>query len=197
MRWAWLVLHRAAGAASLAALAALWAVDIRSWQRTRSVRYGTPSIGSVSPPATAGASRTTFLAGVAGLAIIAFGLTGRTQAATVRFFIIAAGTLVAVTGLIGRVRMVVAGSSGLLIHYAGRPPALLPWDHCRELRPPSTPLGAWRLVADGRSRSLMPSDLLDHEWVLLEVIERADLAFDGRRWTRGPPRERRRRVSRG
>jgi hypothetical protein len=185
-----LIEHRLAGVACLAEIAAMALVDVRSWRRTRPLRRGWRSLDAA--PTTRGpvrSSRTTFLAGAAGLSALVFGLTTPHGLGWGSQSLVAAGTFVAITGLAGRVRILEADSGGLMIRYAARAPAFLSWAECRELRPPRTPLGGWHFFGTGRSRSLMPSDLLHREWVLEEIIDSAGLSFAGRNWTRGPPRQ--------
>lgn len=189
-----LIHHVLAGAAA-SAVTALIVVDVVSWGRTRPLRTGHPppragpsrsdaGAASVGASRSAGSSPTTFLAGAAGLVAMAYGLTSGPGAGWASPVCLLAGAFVGVTGLAGRVRMVEAGDQGLVVHYAGRPPWRVPWTRISGLGAPSTPVGGWRLVADGRSRTLMPSDLLSNEWVLVAVIQAAGLSFTGGRWER-------------
>src|SRR5947207_250180 len=79
------LLHRLAAAGLVTDLVGLLVVDAISWRRTRAIRAGRPppvAGPSRGPPALAvlgssgaGASRTTFLAGAAGLWVLAYGAT--------------------------------------------------------------------------------------------------------------------------
>jgi hypothetical protein len=178
-----LVHHVLAGAAA-ADVTALIVVDVVSWRRTRPLRTGhlPPSAASVASSRPAGSSPTTFLAGGAGWLTMAYGLTAGPGDGWASPACILAGALIGVTGLAGRVRMVEAGEHGLAIHYAAHPPWRAPWTQISGLEAPSTPLGGWRLVVDGGSRTLMASDLLSNEWLLVAVIQAAGLSFTGTRW---------------
>jgi hypothetical protein len=94
------------------------------------------------------------------------------------------GVLVAVSGFTARVTSVEVAGSGLTARYAARRPFELSWSDLRALQPPRWPLGGWRLIGDKEHRTLMPSDLLGHEWVLAAVIDRAGLRFARREWGR-------------
>lgn len=172
--------------AFLADVVALVAVDVISWRRTRPLRTGSPP-----PPLTrdgmARSSGATFLAGTAGLLAMVYGLTDRKGLGWGLLAPTLAGAFVSVTGLAGRVRMLGAGDAGLVVRYVGRPALHVPWAALGELRAPMTPLGGWRLIHEGRRRSLMPSDLLGNEWVLIEAIRAAGLTFEGKRWIKPRP----------
>ena len=97
------------------------------------------------------------------------------------------GLLVAASGLTARVVSVEVAPAGLAIRYSLRRPFELPWRDLRVVRPPRWPLGGWRLTGHEGGRTLMPSDLLGHEWVLVTVVDRAGLRFGEGAWTRECP----------
>jgi hypothetical protein len=108
---------------------------------------------------------------------------------------VVAGGFVALTGLLGRVRAVRAGRTGMVVRYAARPVLVVPWASCQELRPPRTLLGGWRVIGSDGSRCLMPSDVLRNEWLLAAIIDAAALSFGGRYWARDPSEQADRAVS--
>jgi hypothetical protein len=194
------LIHRVAAAGLIVALVGLLVADAISWRRTRALRDGRPSpmAGSLrrGPPGLAllgsrGArsSRTTFLAGAAGLWALAYGATPTCAGGWGSPAFVAAGGFVAVTGLVGRVRTLRAGRAALVVCFAARPALVLSWESCLELQPPRTPFGGWRVIGSHVSRSLMPSDVLCNEWLLAAIIDAAGLSFQGRRWMRGPCRQ--------
>jgi hypothetical protein len=181
----------------IAAYAGLAAVGTLSWRRTRPLPrpnpHGIARLGRgpppvSSPPAFASTSRTTYLAGAAGLAVMALGMavtaTGHVRGAVA---VATAGAFVAVAGFRSRVAGLGVGTEGLLIRYAHRPAIMLPWTELVRLSGPRTPLGGWRLDGTAGRVTLMPSDLLGHEWLVTVAIERAQLSRDGRRGWRRPP----------
>jgi hypothetical protein len=177
------LLHRWSAAAFIVDVAALIAVDVIAWRRTRPLRTGDlPPRAGRAMPREVRSSRTTFLAGTAGVLLMACGLTSALGWGSL--VLIAAGAFVAVTGLAGRVRMIGIEGTGLVIRYAARPSVRLPWAAVSGIRAPRTPLGGWRLIRIGRSHSLMPSDLLGNEWLLVEAIRSTGLLRHGRRWMR-------------
>jgi hypothetical protein len=188
------LLHRFAAVGFVAAFVALSVLDAISWRRTRGMRVGHASLAgptdrappphAVSAGRDARTSRTTFLAGAAGLWAMAYGATTPGGIGWTSWAIIVAGGFIAMTGLTGRVRVLRAGQTDLVIRYAARPPLVMSWTACRELRPPRTFLGSWRVIGAGRRRSLMPSDLLRNEWLLAAIIGSARLSFTGRSWVR-------------
>ena len=94
------------------------------------------------------------------------------------------GLLVAVSGLMARVVSVEVAPAGLAIRYSRRRPFELSWRDLRMVQPPRWPLGGWRLTGHEGGRTLMPSDLLGHEWVLATVVDRAGLRFGEGAWKR-------------
>lgn len=166
-------------------VAGLVAIDLVSWQRTRPVRLGTASSGAVEAESPSfRSSRSTQLAALAGLAASTWGATGARSVATA-LPIVAGGLFIAVAGSVARVTMIRVGQDELVVFYAGRPPRATRWTEIRGLRPPGTPVAAWRLTADGRKGpTLMPSDLFGHEEVLALIVDRSGLSFDGREWIR-------------
>jgi hypothetical protein len=101
-----------------------------------------------------------------------------------RILLAGGGLLVAVSGLTARVVSVELAPAGLAIRYSRRRTFELPWRDLRMVRPPRWPLGGWRLTGHVGGRTLMPSDLLGHEWVLVSVVDRAGLRFREGAWTR-------------
>jgi hypothetical protein len=192
------LLHRLSAAGFVADLGALLIVDAISWHRTRRIRMGQSSlVGEAmdrAPPARSvlgsmdvRSSRTTFLAGAAGLWAIACGATTPRDIGWTSPALMVAGGFIAMTGLMGRVRILRAGRAGLVIRYAARPSFVLSWAACQEVRPPRTLLGGWQIIGAARSRCLMPSDLLRNEWVLAAIVGSARLSFSGRSWVREHP----------
>jgi hypothetical protein len=168
-----------------AVLAALWPTGLISWRRTRALRGGRSARPAV-PPAAARSSPTTWLAGAAGVAVTGWGALSLPDAPFAGVVAIAAGALVAASGIRSRVSRLEVRDDALVVHRAFRTPITLGWTRLRELRGPWTPIGGWRLRGGTRRVTLMPSDLLGNEAALDAVIERAGLRFDGRRWTRPP-----------
>ena len=118
---------------------------------------------------------------VIGLALVA------DLGAPLRAALLASGALIVGFGTSGRVAGLSAGPEGLTISYAVPSAFVLGWDQIRELRPPRTPLGGWRILGSSSARTLMPSDLLGKEEFLCRIAGRAGLAFDGRTWGREHP----------
>jgi hypothetical protein len=173
----------------LSALASLLAVDLLSWARCADLRRGrVPGFARsepLGPPRLdpgSRSSRTTWLAAAAGAGLAVRGAVGLDRAAGT--LVLAAGLAVALAGVARRVRAVEAASRELLVRYGVGPPFRLPWSACSTIRPPRTPVGAWRLVGPAGAARLMPSDLLGREVVLRVLVERSGLRFDGRAWTR-------------
>jgi hypothetical protein len=192
------LLHRVAAAGFVADLVVLLVVDALSWRRTRAMRTGWASKSAWptnrAPPAIlllgskeGRASRTTFLAGSAGLWAIAYGATTPRGIGWTSLTLMVAGEFIAMTGFMGRVRIVAAGGAGVVVRYVARPSFVLSWAAVQEVRPPRTLLGCWRVIGSSRSRSLMPSDLLGNEWLLAAIIASAGLSFSDRSWVRDPP----------
>jgi hypothetical protein len=188
----WLAWSYGVGIAALAGCyGGLLSAGVVSWRRTRPVRHGSrpPSSGPPQVPGQARgdrSSRTTFLPGCAGLALAA--LAAPTAASghwAWAWPLGASALLVGLTGLRSRVAALVDEGARLTIRYAHRAPFGMPWPGCMELRPPLVPWGGWRILTDRReSRTLMPSDLLGHEWILPLLIERSGLRFQRRAWRR-------------
>jgi hypothetical protein len=170
---------RAAGTISATAFfalsAALVAVGLVSWRRTREVRRGGET--SRSPPETISArtSRLTWLAAGAGLASTAWGATIVVTGATPGLGLLAGGALVTLTGLLARVTHIHADGQGMTIRYARREPFDLAWQDLVALTPPRTPLGGWRFQGRTATRTLMPSDLWGTEGLLPFAVHRAGL----------------------
>jgi hypothetical protein len=178
---------------SLAAcLAVLAAVGLSSWRRTAPLRRGEAAFARQADrlPPGGRTSPITYAPAIAGMAIV---VTGYLAAASgVRPLLVAglttAGVAVAAFGLSGRVTAIGVLRDGMIVHYAGRPSFLVPWAECATIGPPRWALGGWRIErTDGVGRILMPSDLFGLD-ALGSAIRHAGLRFDGRRWTR-PPRD--------
>jgi hypothetical protein len=191
------LVHRLAAVGLVADLVGLLVADAVAWRRTRAIRVGSlPSVAvppHQGPPAYAvlgsrgaRASRATFLAGAAGLWALGYGATTPRASGWGSPALVVAGGFVILTGLAGRVRAVRAGRTGMVVRYAARRSLVLSWSGCRELRPPRTMLGGWRVIGSDGSRCLMPSDVIRNEWLLSAIIEAAGLSFRGRRWVRDP-----------
>jgi hypothetical protein len=155
--------------------AALVAVGLLSWRRTREVRRGGET--SRSPPETISArtSRLTWLAAGAGLAATVWGGTIVFASVAPGLGLIAGGAFVTVTGLLARVTYIQADGQGMTIRYARREPFDLAWKDLVSLRPPRTPLGGWRFQGRTGARTLMPSDLWGTEGLLPFAVHRAGL----------------------
>ena len=178
-----IVLRGVVPALFLACVGALVGVGVVSWRRLTPLRKGRDR-PTAPPLLIAGGSRTslaTVVPGVAGMAAAAWGGVGL-GLRVAHILLAGGGLLVAVSGLMARVVWVEVAPAGVVIRYSRRRPFVLSWRDLRGLRPPRWPLGGWRLIGDSGSRTLMPSDLLGHEWVLAAVIDRAGLRFDEGAW---------------
>jgi hypothetical protein len=190
------LLHGWAVALFVVDVMALLMVDVVSWRRTRSLRLGAGENGSSSmsrgpppDPPSARSSATTYLAAGSGLTLLVIALTPSRGIRWSSGALAVAGLFVVVAGLAWRVRGFDVRQDLLFVRYAARRPWALSWHDCRELRPPRLLMSGWRATTmEGRSRSLMPSDLLGNEWVLAAIVRRAGLSFTGRAWVRGAPR---------
>jgi hypothetical protein len=173
-------------------VSALVAVGLVSWNRTRSIRRGAIPFPDDTPKSSSfRSSRTTLLAGLAGMSAIAWGVATAGRGVRIEaLLLVASGTFIAIAGSVARVTEMLAGDEGLHVHFAARSPFRARWGEIHELRSPRTPVGGWRLAAaDGTRTTLMPSDLFGHEELLAEVVARSGLSFDGRRWVRDGERE--------
>ncbi|HYT30145.1 MAG TPA: hypothetical protein VEN82_05160 [Actinomycetota bacterium] len=164
-------------------LAALLAVGLISFRRTRALRHGERPPDRPLPGPRSRTSPTTRLAGAAGVLVAGLAAVGGPRSSPLATLVpFAWGGLIAVTGIAGRVVGIEVRDQALTIRYAARPAFVLPWSELHRLRPPATALGGWRLASARGARTLMPSDLLGNEGVLGSAILRAGLAFDGRCW---------------
>jgi hypothetical protein len=170
---------------SSAAVSSLIAVDLISWRRTLALRSGRSVPVMAAPSAKLRSSSTTFLAAVAGALAAAAGIAqgARTPSAVM---LVAAGLLIAATGLWARVVGLEIDEAGITVRYARRHPYRLNWKDCRGLAPPRWPLGGWCLRTDDRRRTMMPSDVLGNEDVLRRLVQASRLSFDGREWRAVP-----------
>jgi hypothetical protein len=173
-------------------VAALLAVDFVSWLRTRPLRRGAIT-QACDPPGNTSlvSSRTTLLATLAGMAAMASGGVVATASGGVAeggpsfigIPLVAVGLFIAVAGSVARVTGFRARDDGLVVVFARRPPFRAPWAEVLSLKPPASPLGGWRVAdARGARSTLMPSDLFGHEDLLVLIVRRAGLRFDGRLW---------------
>jgi hypothetical protein len=170
--------------AFFALCAALGAVGVTSWRRTRGIRRGSPR-GWAPPAAVSGrTSRLTWLAALAGAAGAAWGAVADGIGPT-RLGLLAGGGFVAIAGSRSRIRQIAADQTGLTVRAARGPPFFLAWGDLSSLRPPRVPVGGWRFQGRSGSTTLMPSDLWGIERVLQFAIAAAGLRFDGRGWVAG------------
>ena len=128
----------------------------------------------------------TFLPSLAGMAAVAWGVGGIGRNRPQALALMSAGLFIAFAGLIARVTGVRADRQSVVVTKARRRPFRARWPELRALTPPANPLGGWRLEdVCGNRTTLMPSDLWGHEGFLRLIVLRADLRFDGRRWSGG------------
>lgn len=172
-------------------VSALVAVGLVSWNRTRSIRRGAIPFPDDTPKASSfRSSRTTLLAGLAGVSAIAWGVATAGRGVRIEaLLLVAGGTFIAIAGSVARVTGMLAGDEGLHVHFAARSPFRARWDEIHELRSPRTPVDGWRLATEAGRTTLMPSDLFGHEELLAEIVARSGLSFVGRRWVRDGERE--------
>ena len=97
--------------------------------------------------------------------------------------LIASG-FVLVSGLAGLVTGLSSLRDGIVVRRAALGDRKARWERVQRVIPPRWPLGAWRILGEGRAISLMPSDLLGAEAALAELVRGAGLRFDGRTWRR-------------
>jgi hypothetical protein len=163
-----------------------------AWNRTRAIRHG--SAGGAGPAsARTSTSPATFLPALAGAAALAAGsaMVAARRAAPLGIAVAGAGVFIAVSGLAGRVTELDLSESGLSIRYAGRTTFSSSWREVLALRSPRTPLAGWRLETACGRRTLMPSDIVGNEALLVLFVAWAGLEFDGRRsWRRTGVRKR-------
>jgi hypothetical protein len=102
--------------------------------------------------------------------------------------LLAVGAFIVIAGTWSRVTGLQLSEVDLTVVYAARRARSTRLADIRELRPPRTPGGGWKLetAAQGRGATLMPSDLLGHEAMLDLIVVRSSLRFDGRSWIRHP-----------
>ena len=163
-------------------MAALAAVGGVSWRRTTPLRRGHDPPDAWGRPRVERSSIATWLAAAAGIAVIGASALSPGWPQGLRLCAGAWGAFVLTAGVLGRVTAVAAGRSTLTVRRARGADAVITWDRIRQVVPPRTPFGAWRIAATGRAISLMPSDLLGREWTLAEAVRRGALRFDGRAW---------------
>jgi hypothetical protein len=170
-------------------VAGLAATGLVVWRRTAGLRSPRlEAAGLAARPAVCGrSSRTTWIAagGGGGVALAGVAMTvGRVGSGLGGAAVVLAGVLVIGTGLRDRVVELAADERALLVRRARRPATRLAWSEILALRGPRTPLGGWRVLAGKGSATLMPSDVLGHEWVLRETVLRAGLVRCRRGWVR-------------
>ena len=164
-------------------LVCLWLVGMVVWTRTRPLRRGEPP----RPPAGPRRTRTgaaTHLAWAGGAALAAWGWLSASGGRPWGWGFAAGGLVVVATGWARRVTEVAARPSGMRIGYRTGRAFELRWEDCRSVRPPRTPLGAWRIEGRAGSRSLMPSDVLATRWALETTIAQPGLVFRSGAWRR-------------
>lgn len=175
--------------AAMAGMATLAFVDVVVWRRTARLRRGSamqparPPGSDLPPdPPVRRTGWSTHLAWVVG------GLTVSVAAALVASghplgrLVAVAGGFVLLSGIHGRVASLEMTSRALVVRHWIRGPTVVPWGPGMVLRAPRAPPGGWQLQGAYSQTVLMPSDLLGREEVLLEVIRRANLRWDGRVW---------------
>jgi hypothetical protein len=173
-------------AASFFALGtALVAVGLASWRRTREIRMSEEASPAPPQPISARTSRLTWLAAEAGLAATLWGASILDTSTAPGLGLLAGGTFVTMTGLLGRVTHIHADGHGMTIRYAGRGTFDLAWQDLTSLHPPRTPLGGWRFQGRTGTRTLMPSDLWGMEGLLRFAVREAGLRCGG---SAGPTR---------
>jgi hypothetical protein len=178
------MLRQASAGSFFLIVAGLVSIGLLSWFRTGAIRHGTiPRAREPPGKARCSSSRATFLAALAGVAAMAWGVGTAEGNSIEAATLIAAGLFIAVTGFVARVTAFRADDDGFRILFARRPGFGSPWSDLRALKPPATPLGGWRLTdVRGTGRTLMPSDLIGHEELLGLIVVRSGLSFDGRLW---------------
>lgn len=160
--------------------AALALIGLVSWRRTAGLRRG--YLGSRAPPTPASipTSWVTHIAGLAGVAAFAWGVS----LAPSGLVILAGGAFVAFAGFRSRVTRIETCPRGVTVAYALKRSFHLSWRDLVALRPPGTPVSGWRLLGRRGARTLMPSDLWGHEDLLRSAVAAAGLDFVGGRWVR-------------
>jgi len=169
-------------------VAGLLTIGLASWFRTRALRHGaTPQARDPPHTTSFSTSSATFLAALAGITAIAWGASSWAEHLIEAVPLVVVGTFIAVAGSVARVNGIGADEAGLAVRFARRAPFHPPWSALRELVPPASPLGGWRMTAvPGARCTLMPSDLFDHEELLETIVVRAVLQFDGGIWRKEP-----------
>lgn len=184
----WTVVGTLSVSLTLACCLGLVVVGARSRARMRRrLRPVTPD-GSDGRPRRYSSSPTTMLAGWAGLGLMGMAVAGTVPgrgAVLARMALGTAGLLVAWTGFASRVVGLEVRPDGVVVHLRTGRPFLYRWVDARRLVPPITFIGGWRLVGASGSRTLMPSDLLGHEFVVDLIVARTGMTRAGRIWTRG------------
>jgi hypothetical protein len=176
------------GVAFFALSAALVAVGLVSWRRTRGTRRDGDTSRAPPDSPTTRTSRLTWLAAGAGVAATAWGAAIVVTSAVPGLGLLAGGAFVTLTGLQTRVTHIHADAMGMTIRYARSEPFHLAWRDFVSLRPPRTPFGGWRFEGRTRTRTLMPSDLWGKEGLLPLAVHTGGLRLDGRRWSAEPTR---------
>jgi hypothetical protein len=101
-----------------------------------------------------------------------------------RWVLVLGSALAAADGVVSRVAAVALSCDALGVERAVARNQAARWTDVRELRPPRTPAGRWRVLSTTGGISLMPSDLFGAESVLGEVVRRSSLEFRLGRWRR-------------
>jgi len=155
---------------------------VACWRRLAPLRSG--SACGPWPPPQAGSSRTTWLAAVAGAAVISVAATEGARPAWLRGALAAWGAFVLVAGIAGRVTAVVVSDDGVVVRRVFLPDRTIGSNEVRRIVPPRWPLGAWRIEGEMRACSLMPSDLRGAEAALAALVVNAGLRFRDGAWVR-------------
>jgi hypothetical protein len=186
---AWTVVGVLSGTITLGCCLALVAVGARSRARMRGRLRRGGSEGLAGVPRQYRSSPTSLLAGWAGVGLMGMAVAGTVPgrgAPLARVALGTAGLLVAWTGFASRVVGLEVRTDGVLVHLRTGRPFVYRWVDARRLVPPITFIGGWRLVGATGSRTLMPSDLLGHEFVVELIVARTGMTRVGRVWTRRP-----------
>ena len=153
------------------------------WRRLAPLRRG-DAPGTAWPAGRPRSSPTTWLAaiagaGTAGTAGSAAGLSG-----WVRVGLALWAAFVLAGGVAARVTSVIFADGSLVVRRALLPDRAIAGREIRRVVPPRWPLGAWRLEADARRTTLMPSDLRGAEAAVATLVREARLRFRDGAWRR-------------
>ena len=163
----------------------LGVVGCLGWVRTKALRRGT-----VEAAVGRGEIRTsaaTFIPALCGVSVGAAGLLmaagGSGGAPVGAMLLITAGVAIALLGLAARVTALTLDNRGLSVRFGWRRSFDVAWTEIVGVSPPRWPLGGWAVRSRTGMRLLMPSDLVGHEGILIDIVGMAGLRFEGRAWT--------------